>query len=178
MSFLLEVNPLKNNYVLFLSLFLLLSVMIIGCGSASESAVAKNGDTVQVHYTGKLKDGTTFDSSINREPLKFTLGRGEMIPGFERAVLGMKVGKKKTIAIPASEAYGQPRKELIVEIPLKGFISDTPPEVGQKLQAKEANGNIIFATVTKVTDTAITLDGNHPLAGKDLIFEIELINIQ
>lgn len=169
---------MKRSHIFLLSIFLLIAMVISGCSSASDKAAAKNGDTVQVHYTGKLKDGSTFDSSVGKEPLEFTLGNGEMIPGFEKAVLGMKVGEKKTVTIPADEAYGPSKKELIVKIPRQGFISDTPPEVGQKVQSREANGNIIVAVVTEVTDTSITLDANHPLAGKDLIFEIELVKIQ
>lgn len=168
---------MNKTHIFLVSVFLLIAMVISGCNSASGTVGAKNGDTVQVSYTGKLKDGTVFDTSVGREPLEFTLGSGEMIPGFEKAVLGMKVGEKKTFTIPADEAYGQPRKELIVELPRQGFVSDIPPEVGQQLQATDSNGSVIIATVVKVTDTTITLDANHPLAGKDLTFEIELLKI-
>jgi FKBP-type peptidyl-prolyl cis-trans isomerase 2 len=128
---------------------------------------------------GKLADETVFDTSLGREPLKLTLGAGQVIPGFEKAVLGMRVGEKKTFTIPSSEAYGPHRDDLVTEVPL-GQLPDTIyvcPQVQQRLQLTAKDGAIVGVTVTKVTDSAITIDANHPLAGKDLTFEIELVKI-
>ena len=147
------------------------------CNSASDNAVAKNGDVVKVDYTGTLTDGTVFDTSIGRMPLEFTLGAGQMIPGFEKAVLGMKIGEKKTFTIPAEEAYGERSENLIMEIPRDQMPADLNPQVGQQLQSTTTEGGIVVVVVIKVTDTTVTVDANHPLAGKDLTFEIELVNI-
>lgn len=141
-------------------------------------ATAQNGNTVKVHYTGKLHDGTVFDSSKQRnEPLEFTLGQGNMIAGFEKAVLGMEVGQSKVADIPANEAYGSKTDEMIIEVPRKDVPANINPEVGQQLAIKQTDGRTVPVTVTDVSDESITLDGNHPLAGKDLIFEIELVEI-
>jgi len=148
-------------------------VMITGCGAAQ----VKNGDTVQVNYTGKLADGTVFDSSVERGPLEFTLGAGQLIPGFEKAVLGMKVGEKKTVIIPADEAYGPHRDEQVVEIPREELPSDLTPQVGQQLVVTQQDGRQIIVVITEVSDETVTIDANHPLAGKDLTFEIELVKI-
>src|SRR4030042_4998606 len=115
-----------------LAIVLLSGAVLMGCNSAPP--VAKNGDTVQVDYTGKLADDTVFDSSVGREPLEFTLGAGEVVPGFEKAVLGMKVGEKKTVTIPANEAYGPPRDELIIEVPRDELTSGITPQVGMRFQ--------------------------------------------
>jgi peptidylprolyl isomerase len=140
-------------------------------------SVAKTGDTVKVHYTGKLADGTVFDSSVNREPLEFTIGDGKLIPGFDRAVNGMKVGEKTTVTIPAEEAYG-PRYDQLVQIVNKTDLPpELNPEVGQHLEAVQQDGNVINVTVTNVDENSITIDANHPLAGKELIFELELVEI-
>jgi peptidylprolyl isomerase len=140
-------------------------------------SVAKTGDTVKVHYTGKLADGTVFDSSVNREPLEFTIGDGKLIPGFDRAVNGMKVGEKTTVNIPAEEAYG-PRYDQLVQIVNRTDLPpELNPEVGQHLEAVQQDGNVINVTVTNVDENSITIDANHPLAGKELIFELELVEI-
>ena len=137
---------------------------------------AQNGDTVKVHYTGKLTDGTVFDSSIDRdEPMEFTLGQGHLIPGFEKTVDGMAVGDKETVTIPAVEAYGEPRPDLILKLPHDKFPENIKPEVGHGLQLRQPDGGMFEVTVTKVEDDGVTLDANHPLAGKDLVFEIELV---
>ncbi len=142
-------------------------------------ATAQNGNTVKVHYTGKLHDGSVFDSSIKRnEPLEFTLGQGNMIAGFEKAVLGMEVGQSKVADIPANEAYGQKTQDMIIEVPRKDVPANINPQVGQQLAIKQNDGRTVPVTVTEVTEEIITLDGNHPLAGKDLIFEIELVEIK
>jgi FKBP-type peptidyl-prolyl cis-trans isomerase 2 len=152
----------------------MIGVMMIGCGAA----VAKNGDTVQVNYTGKLTDGTMFDSSIGREPLEFTLGAGQVIPGFDKAVFGMKVGEKKTVTIPVDEAYGPVRDDLVVEVPREKLPSDLTPEVGQQLVSTQPDGRQVVVTITSVSDNTVIINANHPLAGKDLTFEIELVKIK
>jgi FKBP-type peptidyl-prolyl cis-trans isomerase 2 len=164
---------LKSSHII-LAVILMIGVIMTGC-NASE---ARNGDTVQVHYTGKLADGTVFDSSVGREPLEFTLGAGQMIPGFEEAVFGMKVGEKKTVTIPVDEAYGPYRDDLVVEISREKLPSDMTPEVGQQLVMRQPDGREIVVTITKVSDETVTVDANHPLAGKELTFEIELVKIK
>ena len=138
---------------------------------------AKEGDKVKVHYTGKLEDGSVFDTSENRPPLEFEIGKGNVIPGFEKGVVGMELNDKKTITIPADEAYGQRRDELTVEVTKKDFPADIEPNVGQQLQIKRPDGHVIDVTITKVEGDNVTLDANHPLAGKTLVFDIELVEI-
>ncbi|MBU0674917.1 MAG: peptidylprolyl isomerase [Proteobacteria bacterium] len=138
---------------------------------------AKNGDTVKINYTGKLNDGTVFDSSEGREPLAFTLGSGQVIPGFEEAVLGMTIGASKNIAIPVEKAYGPRNEELVMTAPLEQVPPDLNPEVGQQLQLSGPNNELIVVQVVEVTEESITLDANPPLAGEDLIFDIELVAI-
>ncbi len=138
---------------------------------------AKQGDTVKVHYTGKLKDGSVFDSSANREPLEFTLGGGNMIPGFEQAVLGMDIGDKKTAEIPSDQAYGEKREDMIISVPRENVPGDISPEVGQQLAVQQQGGQQVPVTVAEVTEEKVVLDANHPLAGKDLVFDIELVEI-
>jgi peptidylprolyl isomerase len=158
-----------------LAIVLLSGAVLMGCNSAPP--VAKNGDTVQVNYTGKLADGTVFDSSVGREPLEFTLGAGQAIPGFDKAVIGMKVGEKKTVTIPMDDAYGPHLDELVIEVS-RDRIKDAEPKVGQVLSATRENGEEVYFTVIAVSDNGtVTLDANHPLAGKDLTFEIELLKI-
>ncbi len=140
-------------------------------------AKAKNGDTVKVHYTGKLDDGTEFDTSAGREPLEFTLGSRQVIEGFEKGVIGMEVNETKTFTIPSEEAYGPYHKELALEVPVDQFPPTIKPEVGQQLQLTQPNGQPINVTVTEVTESMVTLDANHPLAGKDLTFDIQLVEI-
>lgn len=138
----------------------------------------KAEDTVQVHYTGKLEDGQVFDSSREREPLEFTLGEGQIIPGFEQAVLDMEVNESKTIEVPHTEAYGEHKKELLHEVPRTQLPDEIKPEVGMALSSKMPDGREIPLTVTEVGDENIIVDANHPLAGKDLTFEIELVAIK
>jgi len=140
-------------------------------------AGAKNADTVKVHYTGKLTDGTIFDDSLNREPLEFTIGKNNLIAGFENAVIGMNVGDWKTVNIPAEEAYGPHMKEMVVEVDRKQLPADLKPVIGAQLQVTQDEGQEIVVSITKITETHVTLDANHPLAGKDLVFEIKLIEI-
>ena len=138
---------------------------------------AKEGDLVKVHYTGKLKDESVFDSSQNGEPLEVTLGSGQVIPGFEKAVIGMSVGDSKTFEIAAAEAYGSYRDELVVEIDKERIPEDLSVEVGQQLVLRQTEGPPIRVMVTDMSDQSVTLDANHPLAGEDLTFEVQLLEI-
>lgn len=138
---------------------------------------AKSGDSVKIHYTGTLEDGTTFDSSEGRDPLEFTLGSGQVIAGFDEAVTGMEVGDKKTVNIPADKAYGQRNEEMVITAPRDQVPPDINPEVGQQLQMAGPNNQPIIVKITEVTDEHIVLDANPPLAGKDLTFDLELVSI-
>lgn len=139
----------------------------------------KEGDTVKVHYTGKLKDGSVFDSSEDREPLEFTLGQGQLIPGFEKAVIGMEVGESTTVDIPSEEAYGERRDDLELEVSKSDLPDNIEPEEGMQLQMQQQeDGRAIPVQITAVEDEYVTLDANHPLAGKDLTFNIELVELQ
>jgi peptidylprolyl isomerase len=138
---------------------------------------AKSGDTVKIHYTGTLDDGTQFDSSSGRDPLQFTLGSGQVIPGFEKAVEGMAVGDSKTVNIPPEQAYGPRHDQMIQEVPKTALPDDLEPVEGMALQAQGQDGKVVNLTVTAVQDDSITVDGNHPLAGKALNFDIELVDI-
>ncbi len=138
---------------------------------------AKEGSTVQVNYTGKLSDGTVFDSSYDRSPIQFTVGKGQLIAGFEKAVLGMNAGEKKTVVIPAAEAYGKRQEQAVVEVERKNLPSDLDVKVGQRLELTQQDNSSLLVTVTATSDDTITLDANHPLAGKDLTFDIELVSI-
>jgi len=140
-------------------------------------AQAKMGDTVNVHYTGTLDDGTVFDSSVNREPLTFTIGAGQVIPGFEEGVIDMAPGEAKTVHIPAEQAYGARRSELAAAFPLEHFPPDFKPELGLQLELRSQDGQPIVVTITDFNDETVTLDANHPLAGKDLTFELQLVDI-
>ena len=138
---------------------------------------AKKGDNVKVHYKGTLNDGSIFDSSEGREPLAFEVGAGMMIPGFDKAVDGMKVGEKVTANIPAKEAYGESREDMIMEVPAAQIPVDLNPEVGQQLAIEQPNGQSVPVVVKEISEDKIVIDGNHPLAGKDLTFDIELVEI-
>jgi peptidylprolyl isomerase len=140
-------------------------------------SVAKNGDSVKIHYTGKLDDGTIFDSSLGREPLEFTIGAGHVIPGFESMVLGMAQGESKTETIPVDQAYGARREDMIVQIERAQLPPDLNPEVGQELYVQQPGGQVLPVLVVDVEEAGITIDANHPLAGQDLTFEIELVSI-
>jgi len=140
-------------------------------------AEAKQGDNVKVEYTGRLQDGTVFDTSVNREPLEFTIGGGQIIPDFEDAVVGMKTGEAKTITVAAARAYGHRNDDMVVAIDRNQFPADISPEVGEQLEIRQPDGRVAVVTVAEVTDKAITLDANHPLAGEDLTFDIELVDV-
>jgi peptidylprolyl isomerase len=138
---------------------------------------AKAGDTVKIHYTGTLDDGTQFDSSSGREPLQFTLGSGQVIAGFEKAVEGMGVGDSKQVNIPPEQAYGPRHEQMIQEVPKTALPDDLEPVEGMALQAQGQDGRLVNLTVTAVQEDSITVDGNHPLAGQALNFDIELVDI-
>ncbi|MEO8932752.1 MAG: peptidylprolyl isomerase [Xanthomarina sp.] len=138
----------------------------------------KENDTVKVHYTGKLSSGQVFDSSEGREPLEFTLGQGMLIPGFEKAVLEMKLNDKKTVVISKDEAYGDVQKELFHEVKKDQLPEDMAPEVGMGLASKNPDGSESQFRVAAVNEDHIIVDGNHPLAGQDLTFELELVEIK
>jgi len=138
---------------------------------------AKPGNTVKVHYTGTLTDGTKFDSSRGQEPLEFTLGQDEMIGGFEQAVVGMSLGENKTVTIPSDDAYGERNESMVQQVPRSAI----PPEIelapGMMLQAQGPDGETLRFTVADFDEESVTVDGNHPLAGRDLVFELELVEI-
>jgi peptidylprolyl isomerase len=140
-------------------------------------AQAKDGNTVKIHYTGKLENGEIFDSSAGREPLQFTIGAGQVIPGFEQGAVGMNPGESKTIKIPADKAYGPHRKEMVITVDRKEFPETFELKIGQQLQIPQGGGGVIAATVTDISESNVTLDANHSLAGKDLTFDIELVEI-
>ncbi len=140
-------------------------------------AGAKRGDMVRVHFTGRLEDGTVFDTSAERGPYEFTIGESRIVPGFAQAVIGMKPGESKTVEIPAKKAYGLHRKEMIAVIERSKLAAHLNPEIGQRLRIDQADGQEIPATVIKVSASSVTLDANHPLAGKNLTFDIELLEI-
>lgn len=137
----------------------------------------QKGDKVQVHYTGKLPSGELFDTSEGRDPLEFTAGSGQVIPGFDNAVIGMKEGEKKNVQIPVAEAYGEKSDEMIMDFPRSNFPEDITPEEGMELHLNDDQGNVMPVIVTSVGDEFVTLDANHPLAGHDLIFDLEVVKI-
>jgi len=137
----------------------------------------QNNDTVEVHYTGTLSNGQVFDSSLEREPLKFTLGQGQLIPGFEAGIIDLKVGDKKTIQIPCAEAYGERHDEMLHEVKKEQLPQEIKPEVGMPLVSQNPEGQEMHFIIKEVKEETIIVDGNHPLAGQDLTFEIEVISI-
>ena len=139
---------------------------------------AKQGDSVKVHYTGSLADGTQFDSSVGVDPLEFTLGSGQVITGFDEAVTGMEPGERKNVTIPADKAYGQRNEEMVINAPRAKMPDNITPEVGMQLQLSGPNNQPILVKIIEVTDDYVQLDANPPLAGEDLIFELELVSIE
>ncbi|MBC7848324.1 MAG: peptidylprolyl isomerase [Chitinophagaceae bacterium] len=137
----------------------------------------KSGDTVKVHYHGKLTDGTTFDSSAGREPLEFEVGSGMVIKGFDDGVTGMSVGDKKTVSIPVDDAYGPKQDEMLVEFPINQFPPDLKPEVGMPLTMTTSQGQPVQVVIIEVGEETVILDANHPLAGQELVFDLELVEI-
>lgn len=140
--------------------------------------VVKEHNTVKVNYTGKLADGQVFDTSEGKEPIEFTLGQGQIIPGFEKGLIDMKVKEKKTITIAKEEAYGDINAALIQEVEKTALPQDMTPEVGMGLVSKSPDGQEMNLVVVEVKDESIVIDGNHPLAGKDLIFDLEVVEIK
>ncbi len=138
---------------------------------------AKDGDTVRVHYTGRLTDGSQFDSSVGAKPLEFTIGAGMIIPGLEKEIVGMAVGDSSTVTVPADEAYGPHRPEAVQEVPRQNIPPEIDLAVGGQLQATNQSGQMMTVTIVAVDDDNVTLDANHPLAGKDLVFDVELVEI-
>lgn len=138
---------------------------------------AQQGDKVKVHYQGTLRTGETFDSSEGREPLEFTLGSGQVIKGFDEGVKGMSVGEKRTLEIPVEDAYGEKNQDLVIEFPKAQFPPDMTPEVGQQLMMSNGAGQSFPVIIKEIKEDSILLDANHPLAGQDLIFNIELVEI-
>jgi len=140
-------------------------------------AEAKANDTVKVHYTGRLSDGTVFDSSLSREPLEFTIGQKMVIPGFEEGVIGMTVGETKTVRIASQDAYGPYLEDLVGSIKRAQIPPNIDLQTGAILQMQTPDGGTVLVVVKALTDETVTLDANHPLAGKDLAFEINLLEI-
>lgn len=138
---------------------------------------AAAGKTVRFHYTGSLADGTVFDSSIERDPLEVTLGAGQIIPGVDRALTGMAPGDDKKVTLPAEEAYGPHREELIHEVGRERLSPEMKVDVGDRLEGTDASGRRLQLTVVDVNDQAVKLDANHPLAGEDLTFELKLVEV-
>jgi peptidylprolyl isomerase len=164
---------MKKTWVVLLGILLLSAAWMTGCAGQR----AKDGDAVKVHYTLMLEDGNVYDSSVGREPLQVTLGEGALIQGFEEAVIGMRVGDTKTVALPPEKAYGPYRPEL-VEVVSRGWLPEgLEPAVGQELEATAQDGSPITVVITEVTETTVTVDANLPLAGRTLTFEIELVAI-
>ena len=187
---------MKSVHILLIVIMLTVVMSISGCVSpaeevrpaeeptpaeevtpAEEAAQAKDGDVVKVHYTGKTADGAVFDSSLGREPLQFTIGEGKLLARFEQAVIGMKLGESKTVKIPTDEAYGPYREDLVIVIEWSQLSEGVKPEIGQRLKSTQPDGRMIVARVIKVSESGVTVDANHPLAGEDLTFDIELIEI-
>jgi peptidylprolyl isomerase len=140
-------------------------------------AQVKSGDVVHVHYTGRLDDESVFDSSLERDPLSFQLGTGQVVPGFDKAVSGMEVGEKKTVTLPSDEAYGPRVKQLIFTAPRNNLPPGYDPEVGEMMCLESKDGRQMDVIVTHADEESVVMDGNHPLAGKDLTFDIELVKI-
>ncbi len=138
---------------------------------------AKSGDTVKIHYTGTLDDGTQFDSSAGRDPLEFQLGGGQVIPGFDNAVSGMAVGDSKSVRLEPDEAYGQRHDQLVQEVPRSALPDDLTPQEGMVLESRTPEGQVSQFIVTAISEESITVDANHPLAGQALSFDIELVEI-
>jgi len=137
----------------------------------------KHGDTVKIHYTGKLEDGTIFDTSAKRDPLQFIIGAGQVVSGFEQAIVGMNPSESKTVKVPTDKAYGPHREEMVLVVDRNKIPKNLKLELGQELQIPQEDGQKTIVAVTNISESSVTLDANHPLAGKDLTFDIQLIEI-
>ena len=168
-----------KKLLLFSALVVLSSLAFTGCGGGGSSSnqVAKEGDKVSVHYTGTLEDGTQFDSSVGKTPLTFTIGAGQMIAGFDNAVRGMKVGETKTVTLTPEEAYGQHRSDLVAVLSRDQFPEGMTLTIGQRVPMQDSAGQQFMVTIIEIGPGTVTIDANHELAGKTLVFEIELVSI-
>ncbi len=138
---------------------------------------AKSGDTVKIQYTGRLDDNSVFETSVDRDPIQLTIGQGGTIPALEEAIIGMETGESKTIEISAEQAYGIHHKELVHTVSRKVLPADMEPEIGKRLKAISVDGREFPVTIRDISEKTVTMDTNHPLAGKDLTFDIELVEI-
>lgn len=163
---------MKKRYIILLAIFIIGALFLYGCGQSE----VKLGDTVKLHYTLKLDDGSVYQTTRGGEPAEFILGNGSLIPGFENALLGMKVGEKKTVHIPSDAAYPY-HEELVVEVPFSDLQDNYIPKVGGILKQSSGDGSQIQAVIIEVKENSVIVDANFPLAGKDLTFEIELMQI-
>ncbi len=166
---------MKTHHLALLFIIILIVPLALGCGGGEG---AKNADKVAVHYTGTLDDGSVFDSSEGKAPLEFVIGAGQMIPGFDKAVRGMKVGEVKTVKIPPEDAYGEYDEDLVIKIDRNTIPEYFQVKIGDKLPLQSNQGDSIMAVVTNITEESIICDRNHQLAGKTLTFEIELVSIE
>jgi peptidylprolyl isomerase len=139
---------------------------------------AKNGDTVKMHFTGRLQNGEVFSKSEEDQPIELTLGTGELIPGVETGIVGMEVGEKKTITVPPEQAYGPRQEELVVQVKRSDLPEHISPSIGKPLRIRQSDGNDIQVFIADMTENTVTLDGNHPLAGLTLFFDLELVEIR
>ena len=173
-------KDLKKKGPLLLAMAALGLALALGvaCGDGqAQGGTAKSGDTVKVNYVGRLENGTIFDSSAGGDPLQFTIGAGDLLPDFEQAVIGMKVGETKTLEIPSDRAYGPRRDDLVHVMDRSELPSDITPEVGVMLELRQPDGTVFQVTIIEVSESTVTLDANYPLAGQDLTFDIKLIEI-
>ena len=138
---------------------------------------AKNGDTVKVHFTGRLENGEVFSKAKEDEPFEFTLGSGELIPGFDKGIVGMQVGQIKTITVPPEEAFGERHEDLVVDVNRTHIPEHITPVIGQQLRIRRRSGDLLKVTIADVDEDTVTLDANHPLAGNTLFFEVKLVGI-
>lgn len=166
-----------NKFCILILVVILGISYTLGCADKEQPFIAKDGDIVKVHYKGTLEDGSIFDTSRDHEPLEFILGSGSMIAGFDRAVNGMQVGEIKTVTIPTDEAYGSHRDDLVLIIERNRLPEGLEPSIGQQLEMTQPDGRTVIVVVTNISEDTITVDANHRLAGKDLTFEIELVEI-
>lgn len=178
----MEQKKTTNRTQIYILIIVILIAAILGVAymvtsNAGSTQVVANGDTIQVYYTGTLANGTQFDSNVGKEPLNFTVGANEVIPGFDQGVIGMKINESKTITIPPSEAYGEANPELIVKVPLSVFGNETV-SVGMIVRSQSSSGQQVQGTVTSVNSTNATVDFNSPLAGQTLIFDIKVVGIE
>jgi len=158
-------------------MFLVIAAAMLATGCGKEEVI-KEGSKVKIMYEGSLADGTVFDRSEKGQPLEFTVGRGEVIPGFDKALLGMKLNEKKELTVPAEEAYGQRNEEFFRKVPPSFFPDDMTPQIDMMLNLQDGNGRPFPGTITEITEDSITIDLNHPLAGKELTFKVEIIGIE